>query len=372
MKKYSKAWLARILAVALAMIVGMTACGSTADNPDTDTQTPATQLPESRTPASEDPSQTPSEPPSEPAGNDCPFELFVYDLPSGYKKPIEQGGAVTEEHYTTYAYDNNGVPGEEIEGTLYVYTPYNYDSSKEYNVLYLMHGAGETVGFWFGVGEYAEGGERYNKAQANTAVKIIDNMIANGDCGDIIAVAVTFANNDSSDLRGFGYELRNDILPAVESKYSTYAGGDTSIEGLIASRDHRAFTGFSKGSMTALFSVWEGNFEYFAYIGNLSGMELGESSAVGPLVEMMSEGGKYADYEMKYWYNGNGTEDTAEAGHLAWYAAMLEQGGDMWQEGEDYVNGDNCIMVDKPGKRHNYANWNVDLYNILNVFFKVP
>lgn len=93
-----------------------------------------------------------------------PFERFVYDLPKGIKKANEHAGTVTQEDYTTYVYDENGVPGEAISATLYVYTPYGYDSSKEYNILYLMHGGGDNQGYWFGMAEYAEGGEKWSKA----------------------------------------------------------------------------------------------------------------------------------------------------------------------------------------------------------------
>ena len=36
-----------------------------------------------------------------------------------------------------------------------------------------------------------------------------------------------------------------------------------------------------------------------------------------------------------------------------------------------YAGGENCIMVNKPGKGLAYNNWIVDLYNMLEVFFKV-
>ena len=299
---------------------------------------------------------------------ESPFSIFVYDLPKGIKKPNEQAGTVTEEHYTTYQYDDNGNPGEPIDAILYVYTPYNYSPDKEYNVLYLMHGGGEQVGFWFGAGEYAKGGPRFNKAQATTAVNLIDNKIANGECGELIVVTPTFNNNGTSN---FKYELRNDVIPAVEAKYATFAHKDVSSESLKASRDHRAFAGFSAGSVTTIESAWNGNFDYFAYIGNLSGMDPYNTGLVETILAKMSEGGEYADCKMKYWYNGDGTEDIAVEDHLRNYTKMLELGGDLWQEGEHYENGDNCVMVNKPGKKHNHANWMIDLYNMLNVFFKV-
>ena len=178
----------------------------------------------------------------------------------------------------------------------------------------------------------------------------------------------TFNNNGTSN---FKYELRNDVIPAVEAKYATFAHKDVSSESLKASRDHRAFAGFSAGSVTTIESAWNGNFDYFAYIGNLSGMDPYNTGLVETILAKMSEGGEYADCKMKYWYNGDGTEDIAVEDHLRNYTKMLELGGDLWQEGEHYENGDNCVMVNKPGKKHNHANWMIDLYNMLNVFFKV-
>ena len=46
----------------------------------------------------------------------------------------------------------------------------------------------------------------------------------------------------------FHNELVNDIVPAVESKYSTYAE-DVTHEAIVASRDHRGFGGFSMDSV---------------------------------------------------------------------------------------------------------------------------
>ena len=311
---------------------------------------------------------------------ECPFSLFVYDLPKGIKKPNEHAGTVTEEHYTAHRYSPEGEVLGETEGTLYVYTPYGYDPSKEYDVLYLMHGAGETVGFWLSQGEYAQGGPKYNKAQCNIPTNIVDNRIAAGECKEIIMVAMTFLNqygeNDDlyaqgSTLRlhGFAYEFKNDIVPCVESRYATYAHGDVTPEGLIASRDHRAYAGFSMGSMTGWQAIWTECVDYVGYIGNFSGCDPQGDGVADRVADIMNT--KFADYAIKYWYNGNGTEDSVHDDHVAGYHTMLEKCADRFQEGEDYLNGDNTIFVDKPGKKHNYANWNVDLYNITSVFFKV-
>lgn len=75
----------------------------------------------------------------------------------------------------------------------------------------------------------------------------------------MIVVCPTYNNEsdtESSDYSlaleltdNYHNELINDLIPAVESTYSTYAA-DTTPDGLRESRDHRAFCGFSMGSVT--------------------------------------------------------------------------------------------------------------------------
>ena len=368
MKKRSMKSLAVLLAIVCLMSIALTACGNTSENPGNDTQHPESQTPTTQTPTTQTPTTQPhpTQPPADET-TEWPFELFASDLPDGYKKVNEQTGTVVEELYTTYAYDNDGVAGEAMEARMYVYLPYDYDESQQYDVLYLMHGGGEAEGYWFGMDKYAEGGEKYNKAQ-HYCTNMLDNMFANGDCANVIIVTPT-TNNNGTDK--FPYELNNDIIPYIESKYSTYAAGDVSTENLIATRDHRAFAGFSMGSITTR-NVWQKSLEYIAYLGNYSGFDPNEEGSVDNILALMNEGGAYADYELKYWFNATGDLDTAERDHLDHYARILEGGSSFLQEGEDYMNGDNCIMVDKPGFGHAYNGWVVDLYNSLLVFFKVP
>lgn len=305
-----------------------------------------------------------------------PYQNFVYELPKGYKKANDKAGTVTREDYTTYVYDENGVPGEAIEATMYVYTPYNYDPSKKYNILYLMHGGGDNQGFWFGEAEYAEGGEKYTKAQRKYTTAVLDNMIANGICGDVIVVTPTLYNNynATNDLARFRYEMKNDIIPTIENKYATYAKGDVSVDNLIATRDHRAYAGLSMGSMTGFQAIWGGCIDYFAYLGNFSAwgsMGSEEDVVLAYAQQLVKEKTEdFADYDLKYWYNGTGTKDFARDGHVIGYAKMLEIGSSFLQEGEDLANGDNCIIVDLPDMGHAYNAWVIDLYNVLTVFFK--
>ena len=80
-------------------------------------------------------------------------------------------------------------------------------------------------------------------------------MIAEGDIDPLIVVTPTFYVEDdcADDLDqltySFAKELRNDLMPEIESSYSTYAKS-ADDKGFSKSRDHRAFAGLSRGAVT--------------------------------------------------------------------------------------------------------------------------
>lgn len=59
-------------------------------------------------------------------------------------------------------------------------------------------------------------------------------------------------------------------MPAVETRYSTYADGDMSPEGLVRSRDHRAFAGFSMGGVNT-WHAFQYCLPYFRWFNPMSG-----------------------------------------------------------------------------------------------------
>ena len=148
-----------------------------------------------------------------------------------YDEPSEQPGTVVRLDYTTTAY------GEEQPGWANVYLPYGYDENgtERYNIIYFLHGTNETQDSFIGM---------------DKVKNAIDNMIEVGITAPFILVCPTYYydyENRAIDMAAFSQkEMRNDIMPAVESTYRTYAEtiDDT---GFIASRDHRAFGGFSRG-----------------------------------------------------------------------------------------------------------------------------
>lgn len=139
-----------------------------------------------------------------------------------------------------------------------VYLPTDYTNSKKYNVVYLLHGSTESSQDFFRDGRFKQ---------------LLDRLNQNGRLKDTIVVFPTYYPNrkfvtsnyyqDNRLNRAFAQnELINDLVPAVEGHYSTYAEG-TSKAQLRKSRDHRAFGGFSMGSITTWY-VFEYQLAYFS------------------------------------------------------------------------------------------------------------
>lgn len=305
------------------------------------------------------------------------FFYSIDDTKEIRNTPVEQQGHIEEMTYEAPAYAYNEILGvdETVSKRLLVYLPYDYDPAQQYNIIYLMHGGGETENFWLGTGERCHG-----EADSN----VFDYMIMNGLCDPFIAVAPTFYSDvegmeitdeqalafgaelgdtnlnrvDALHTWFFQYELRNDIIPLVESNYSTYAGGDTSTESLIASREHRAYAGLSMGSMASFHSILMGNLDIIAYCGSFSGC----LTDYDLFKKFQTE--DFADYPVKFWYNGNGFLDQALEEHVAFYDTATS---DM---PERFSDGENAVMVVMPDGKHSWTAWVTDLYNSLMVFFK--
>jgi len=182
---------------------------------------------------------------------DEPEDNFVYDAnlsyraaPNDYLNNCSQAGKIINETYT-------GINGTK---KLNVYLPYGYDSNKKYNIFYLMHGGGENENTIF-----------------SSDVKlqnILDHMIMNGELEPLIVVTPTF-NGGNCTAQNFYQELRQNVIPFVEGKYSTYAQS-TSEADLIASRMHRAYGGFSMGSLST-WCVGNHSLDMVGYLMPLSG-----------------------------------------------------------------------------------------------------
>ena len=183
------------------------------------------------------------------SGNDTPTTADLLDtdilpIPADYQQTAQQRGRVVRLDYTTTSY----ATGQTTSRYAYVYLPYGYDADQQqrYNVLYLMHGGGGSEETYFG-----------GAGQESTLKRVADNMIERGDIRPCIIVTPSFylpddgntsVSNSAEAVREFPSELVNSLMPAVESTYRTYAQS-TTADGLRQSRRHRAFSGFSMGSV---------------------------------------------------------------------------------------------------------------------------
>ncbi|MBE6851211.1 MAG: hypothetical protein E7504_05700 [Ruminococcus sp.] len=179
--------------------------------------------------------------PEKPAFN-YNANLQYKEAPGNYLNTCSQAGRVINETY-------NGINGT---NKLNVYLPYGYDENKQYNIFYLMHGGGENENTIF-----------------SDDVKLdhlLDHMIMNGELEPMIVVTPTF---NKCEAATFYKELRASVIPFVEGKYSTYAKS-TSEADLIASRMHRAYGGFSMGSLST-WCVGNHSLDMVGYLMPLSG-----------------------------------------------------------------------------------------------------
>ncbi len=309
---------------------------------------------------------------------DFDFVWNTKDITKLKSKAASMQGTVETLTYETPAYAVNAVMGTDyvIEKTVNIYLPAGYDPSQNYNILYLMHGGGDDQDYWLT--------EKSDRTHGKTTMRVVDHMIEEGMCEPLIIVTPTFYGDvegvelDEEKVKAmceeigepnydsigglytwfFGEEFRNNVIPAVESVYPTFAEGNVTEENLIATRDHRAYCGLSMGSLTSFHGILMQNFDLIGWCGSWSGAKTDETLFRTTIQE------KYPDMTLNFWYNGNGVDDIAFQEHYDLYNALMESMSDKFTDGE------NSVMVVFENGAHNYAAWVADLYNCLLVFFK--
>ena len=280
---------------------------------------------------------------------------YVYEMPEKMLKEASNKGKVEKFEYTTSTYDDEN---KELRKSAWVYIPYGYDNSKKYNVLYLMHGGGVTEDWWF-------------KMFPET-VTILDNIFEQKICDPCIIVTPCLYHSpddvhtrDDSRTENFRFELRKDIIPGIEKKYSTYACGDVSEANLVKTRQHRAFAGLSLGSMTTYRAAFYNNFDLFSWYGPFSGCcgPFGNhDEEVKRICETLDKGEKEG-LKLDYMFCCNGDKDMAYAEHKDVMEKTLAKT-------DKLVPGKNYDFFLIPGGVHDMKAWQLDLYHALQIFFK--
>jgi len=302
---------------------------------------------ETDTPQAEESSEQTDEVTKEDMNNtvtDASLPEALAEIPEEYNSESEYPGTLVELEYDTY----ESMTYEEQETVLHkraiVYLPYGYSEDTQYNVFYLMHGGWSDETTYLGTPEHP-----------NVFKNILDNGIAEGKILPMIVVCPTYNNEsdtDSSDYSlaleltdNYHNELINDLIPAVESTYSTYAA-DTTPDGLRESRDHRAFCGFSMGSVTT-WRTFQYCLDYFRYFMPSSGSLTTDGDYMASIVRDSGH-----DWDDFFIFAASGTDDFAYSSFKAQIEAMADVSDGTFRYADNEREG-NLYFLEQEGGVHN-------------------
>jgi len=217
-----------------------------------------------------------------------------------------------------------------------IYLPPQYDKSKKYPVLYLLHGIG---------GDHKE----WMQGVPNI---IMDNLYANKKAEPMIIVMPNgrALPNDKPEgnvygadkVRGFEIferDLIDDLIPFIQGKYSTYTD-----------QAHRAVAGLSMGGGQSL-NFGLGNLDKFAYVGGFS------SAPNTRQPEQLIPDVAATKAANKVLWMVCGSRDV-----LMFNSSRLKAFCDK--------NDIPCTLIQYPEGEHNFVVWKYGLYNFAQLIFK--
>ena len=166
-------------------------------------------------------------------------------------------------------YEATNYAGERWTKYANVYLPYGYDENKQYNIIYLMHGGGGNPDAWLDCSQIKNALDRGFAEGISEPFIMVFPTYYNVDPMERRRIEGINAEWENQQIQTFQKELVEDLIPAVENRFSTYAE-DTTLEGLAKSRQHRGFGGFSMGGGVTWY-VFLYNLQYFSIFLPLSG-----------------------------------------------------------------------------------------------------
>ena len=217
-----------------------------------------------------------------------------------------------------------------------VYLPPQYDKSKKYPVLYLLHGIGGDHKEWL----------------RGVPGIIMDNLYAEQKAAPMIIVMPNgralpndkaegniYSQEMQQGFANFERDLIDDLIPFIQSKYSTYTD-----------QAHRAVAGLSMGGGQSL-NFGLGNLDQFAYVGGFSSAPNTKTpEELIPDVEATKK-------QNKLLWMVCGSDD-----FLMMFSSRLKAFCD-----EKDVP---CTLVEYPGGKHDFVVWKYGLYNFAQLIFK--
>ena len=341
-----------ILLICFLLLIGtLAACARIQDQMQEQTKQNETEAPSEDTKERSDDASSENKETMEQTG-------YTVAVPSSYKTSSDHPGTVTRLDYDSKDYVRNGAA---ITKTAYVYTPYGYDENDEetrYNIVYLMHGWGGHAGEYF---EYS------------STKNMFDHLIENGEIPPVIIVSATFYNENSdtgfsgsiAEFRQFHRDFEENLMPAVEGRFHTYAQS-ASDEDLKASRDHRAFGGFSLGSVTTWLEFCYDT-DYIRYFLPMSGScwyygtygDFQIERNVDFIEQLVKDNN--LDERGYFIYHAVGTQDAVKSQSIDMAEEMLDR--------PDVFTPEHYMFYLKDGGYHDLDAIQEYLYNALPLFF---
>ena len=263
--------------------------------------------------------------------------------PKFWEAVCDHPGTVERVDYTTDVY------GETMNQWANVYVPYGYDAAKQYNIIYFFHGTNEMQDSFIGFEQVKN---------------LIDNVIDMGLCEPFLMVFPTYYyeyETRTVNHQLFPDEVRGDLIPAVESKYSTYAPS-ADAEGFAASRDHRCISGYSQGCA----ACWNVSYKLLDWAKWIMPMSGSSANNLDSLKAALTESGISASDIFVILCSG-GKRDMAYEGTVALANAMIAD--EAFSFGTDPAVNNFYAEISK--EMHTTINGRFNLYNaVQDVLFK--
>ncbi|MBR5636245.1 MAG: RICIN domain-containing protein [Pseudobutyrivibrio sp.] len=264
-----------------------------------------------------------------------PTATIANSIPSKYSSVRYGEGSGTIKNISYTAHDSE--TGRTYTKKANVYLPANYSTDKKYSVLYLLHGIGGNENEWGMTGN-------------NSRVKaIMDNLSYYGDIDGFIVVTPNgkaSASGSVNSFYDFGKELRNDLIPYIDSHYSTYTD-----------RNHRAIAGLSMGGMQTINIGLCECVDLFSYFGAFSAAPT--SNTASTITSKL----KNNTYPIHYFYNICGLQDGTA------YSSASAAAKNLPSVCNQFVDGQNFKWQELNGG-HDFDIWYLGFYNFAQIAFK--
>ena len=259
---------------------------------------------------------------------ECNFDPYV-PAPAGFDKMregIDRGALELVEYKSTTV-------GTVRKAT--VYLPPKYSASKKYPVLYLLHGIG---------------GDELEWLLGGAPNIIMDNLYADGKAPEMIIVMPNGRAQENDRAEGnvyagsaafanFEFDLLNDLIPFVESRYNVYKD-----------KFHRAVAGLSMGGGQSL-NFGLAHMDVFAYVGGFS------SAPNTNTPEVLIPDVNKTKAENALLWMVCGSND-----NLMYNSSRLKAFCD--------EKGVPCTLIQYPAGVHDFVVWKSGLYNFAQLIFR--